>query len=183
MVWNDRSAHLDEKSSVQTQHQDRKKTRIPKQNRGISPVISSTILIAITVTLGLSLWGFVNSQVNVSTESFASATSDYVNKVSERYVIVSMALGYKDSKEVTLWVYNYSERDVRVTNVLFSDSNDPKVDPLVKEVDSVLKSKTLGTVTFNVAGSDFDFKKDGKMYYATVITDGGATKVYYQTDK
>jgi FlaG/FlaF family flagellin (archaellin) len=163
-----------------------------RQRLGISPVISSTILIAITVTLGLSLWSFVNSQVNTSTESFASATTDYVNKVSERYVIVSMALGYQDpslstctnvSKCVTIWVYNYSERDVKVTNVHFSDSKDNQFDVEIK--DTVLKSKTLGTVTVDLSGGTIQpFSGDGKtVYYATIITDGGATKLYYQTDK
>lgn len=163
---------------------------------GVSPVISSTIIIAMTVVLGLSLWSFVTSQVNTSTQSFASATTDYVNYVNERYVITNMAFGYDDpkikgcpddSKCVTIWIYNFSERDVRISRVLFGDSaaNQQEIEQFRTSMENnVLKANTLGSVTADLSGHGIDFAGDGKsVYYATVFTDGGASQVFYQTDK
>ncbi len=50
----------------------------------------------------------------------------------------------------------------------------------------LLKANTLGSVSVDLSdlSDSINFKGDGKMtYYATVTTDGGATQVYYQTDK
>jgi FlaG/FlaF family flagellin (archaellin) len=174
---------------ISRQHRSRRRL-------GVSPVISSTIIIAITVTLGLSLWSFIQSQVNTSTQSFASATSDYVNYVNERYVIVSMAFKYDDpnikgcpddSKCVTVWVYNFSERDVRISRVLFGDSsaNQQEIEQFKTSMENnVLKANTLASVTADLSGHGIDFAGDGNsVYYATIFTDGGASQVYYQTDK
>ncbi len=167
-----------------------------RERLGISPVISSTILIAITVTLGLALWSFVISQANTSTQSFASATTDYVNYVNERYVIVAMALGYDepntdectiDSECVTIWIYNYSERDVRIDKVFFGDSaatQEFQEHFKTRIEGNLLKANALGSVTVDLSGSTIHFTGDGNtVYYATVGTEGGITKVFYQTDK
>ena len=163
---------------------------------GVSPVISTTILLAITITMGLSLWGFVNSASSSSAESFTNEITDYVNYVNERYVIVNLAFGYDnpdvnacsdDSDCVTLWIYNYSERDVRVEKVLFGESSASQQE--VKLANSagedILKANTLGSIVFDISDhpDHINFNHDGSTYYATVVTSGGSTQVYYQTDK
>jgi hypothetical protein len=124
-----------------------------------------------------------------------------VNYVNERYVIVNMAFKYddpnnkgcdNDSRCVTIWIHNFSEKDVRIVGVMFGDSaatqqTVPKFTTATEN--PVLKANTLGSVTADLSdlridGDPIDFIGDGKTtYYATVSTDGGATQEYYQTDK
>jgi len=201
MVWN-------YDLSIKDSTHNRKKSlraRFRKMGRsrsGVSPVISTTIILAITVTLGLSFWSLVSSQANTSAESFTNEVTDYVNYVNERYVIVNMAFGYDDpkvnacttdSKCITLWVYNYSEKDVKMDHVLFGTSSsqvavsDFKValsDGSVIE-NKVLKANELNSITLQAPDvvMHHSFAKDGTMYYSTVFTAEGTTQVYYQADK
>ena len=203
MVWiaakSSRSGAIDKMNNLQ-KNSDKRRRHVS----GVSPVISATILMAITVTMGLSLWSMVASQSNSSSESFANEITDYVNYVNERYTVVNMAFGYDDpkinacntgladSKCATVWVYNFSEKDVKVVDVLFGKSSvDQRQVSGFKMLDNnMLKANSLGNITLPIDSSVISdsyfssgFPHDGKTYYVTVVTEGGSSQAYYQTDK
>jgi hypothetical protein len=176
-----------------------------KQARGLSPVISTTILLAVSVTLGLALWSMVASNTNTAGESFTNEVTDYVNYVNERYVIVNMAfeydepktnactfaVGVTDSNCVTIWIFNFSEKDVKVDEVFFGKSSASQKQVSFKigtSDENVLKANTLSNMTLIYTGeidgviANDPFKQDGTIYYAKVLTEGGASQVYYQSD-
>lgn len=170
--------------------------------RGVSPVISTTILLGISVTLGLALWSMVTSNTNSAGEAFTSEVTDYVNYVNERYVIVNMALEYdepatnacnvvvSDRNCATIWIFNYSEKDVKVDSILFGTSivQEEVSFKIGASGDNILRANSLNNMTLvytPLVGGVIDndpFKQDGTIYYAKVLTEGGASQVYYQTD-
>jgi len=203
MVWIRRISFNDVIASDKRFLKGSNLTSIRRSRAGVSPVISTTIILAITVALGLSLWSSVASQANTSAESFTSAVTDYVNYVNERYVPVNMVLGHddpkinacsNDSKCVILWIYNYSEKGVKIDQVRFGTSASDQT--TVSDFDirlpdgtisdnKILQLNKLGSVTMQLSDDvmSHPFTHDGQMYYITVISSEGTSQVYYQADK
>jgi hypothetical protein len=160
------------------------------QRRGISSVISATILMGVAVTLGLVLWSNVNAQVATSTQSMTAAATDYVNYVNDRFAIINAAFGHDanglcspDKKCVTIWVYNFGERPLSIDSVFFGKSGQPVLlaeYALPAGVDSI-PANTAAPITISYEPNIFNH--DGTSYDFKVITSGGASHNYYQTDE
>ena len=168
-----------------------------RRRHGVSPVIASVIILAITVALGLSLWSFVNGQVSTSTESFANEVTDYINYVNDRFVLVNMAFNYDASKTINIcsnspnpcasvWIYNNGNVPVKVNAVFFGSSSSSLtlVDPWVGSGSSVsnnlqIAPKTMGVLSFDstpIIGSTFASKQT---YYVKVVSVTGAFQSSY----
>lgn len=165
--------------------------RAGHKRRGISSVISTTILMGIAVTLGLVLWTNVNSQVATSTQSMAAATTDYVNYVNDRFTVINAAFAHdanglcpSDNKCVTIWVYNYGERPLQIDSMYLAKSGDPM------DLSNFKMPSGTDSIPVNTAAAisiKYDtgsvFSHDGSAYDFKVITSGGASHNYYQTDE
>jgi flagellin-like protein len=80
-----------------------------RRRRGVSPVIATTIILAITITLGLALWGFANSGAASSVIKYSEAIEDYGQIVRDhRFVIVNMGFESDPSTgdNIAFWIYN-----------------------------------------------------------------------------
>ncbi|MEM2919352.1 MAG: hypothetical protein QW572_06475 [Candidatus Nitrosocaldus sp.] len=107
-----------------------------RQRYGISPVIATTIILGITVTLGIALWAFANSSVGTSATTYANTITDYINYLRERFVIFNMAFKYDaienasapsacsdNAKCVSIWLYNNGQVPLNVKTIILSNSN------------------------------------------------------------
>jgi flagellin-like protein len=77
-----------------------------RQRSGISPVIASTVLIGITVVLGLALWSFANSGVGTATKEYADTVTDYGKFASDKFVVANMDFNNPLSNRISVWIYN-----------------------------------------------------------------------------
>src|SRR2546423_793444 len=77
-----------------------------RSRSGVSPVIATTIILAITIALGLALWSFANSGVGAATFAYANVITQYGDFVSDKFVITNVAFNYPANDQVTFWVYN-----------------------------------------------------------------------------
>lgn len=162
-----------------------------KYHRAVSPVVSSVIILAITVTLGLALWSNVNSNVSTSTESFTNEVTDYVNYINDRYVIVNLAFGYDaptsnickagvpDTKCVTVWVYNYAERPLNITNIVFGKTNGSVSS--FSPTNNIIASNSLGNMTIQY-GNSVAFLHNGTSYDITLTSSNGVSQSFFQKD-
>jgi hypothetical protein len=88
-----------------------------RKRAGISPVIATTIILAITITLGLALWSFANSGVGAATSQYSEAVTDYGEVVrTHRFVIANMDFNNPDDGKVSFWVYNNGKVDLTLSN-------------------------------------------------------------------
>jgi hypothetical protein len=107
-----------------------------RSKEGVSPVIATTIILGITVTLGIALWSFANSSAGTSAATYASTVTDYINYLRERFVIVNMAFKYDaidnsgsssictdNSKCVSVWIYNNGQVSLNVRSIILTDKN------------------------------------------------------------
>jgi flagellin-like protein len=89
---------------------------------GVSPVIASTILIGITVVLGLALWSFANSGVGTATKEYAEGVSEYGRFTSDKFVIANMDFDNPDanpSVNVSFWIFNSGRTSTTINDVVF----------------------------------------------------------------
>jgi flagellin-like protein len=176
-----------------------------KSRRGISPVIATTIILAITIVLGLALWGFANSGVGTATQKYSEAVTNYGEFAGDRFVIANIDFDNpSDSpKRVAFWIFNSGKTTTTVSNILVICGvsgpicgqpaqpddlcqDDPSTsDPLDclmttdadgNEIrDLTIPSKQLSKFSFALPVSGIE---SGKTYELTVISETGASQTY-----
>lgn len=158
-----------------------------RQRKAVSPVIATTIILAITITLGLALWGFANSGVGAATTQYSEAITEYGEVVrNHRFVIANMDFNNPSSDNLAFWVYNNGKLDATISSDhiiltckdctgsgptpsgLTQDSPDDAGSPLT------FAPKTLKKFYFD-AGATL---QAGKTYELTVVSDDGLTQTF-----
>lgn len=92
---------------------------LKKQRRGLSPVISQIILAATVLTIGGGVWYFALSYCTVTADSYINETLELMNTAIERFT-VERATNNTAATNLTIWVNNYGEVDIKVD--VYADS-------------------------------------------------------------
>src|SRR5262245_35853317 len=105
-------------------------------------------MIAITVTMGLGLYGFANSQTNTATKSFATEATDYINYKADRFVIAGLDFKTNDdSNQFTAYVFNSGERTTEISTAVLTDGTTSAVSTFCP-TDGAVQPKSLQAVVF-----------------------------------
>ena len=151
---------------------------------GVSPVIATTILLGITVTLGLALWSFANAGVGTATQQYAESVTDYGNFASDRFVIANIDFDNPSTGDVAFWIYNSGKFPTEINNVVLTCRDcsavvsDPttltQVDPYDPDPENQLKmdTKTLKKFWFHTNIEALS------TYELTVVSETGASQSY-----
>lgn len=166
---------------------------------GISPVIATTILLGITVALGLALWSFANAGVSTATQQYAETVTDYGKFASDRFVVPSVAYDYADgaasANDISVYVYNSGRFETQISNVIVTcrdcspafgvvtlgvDDMNPNGTPQAGEsVDGTIPSKGLRHIDFDASALGANFVA-GFTYQIQVVGETGAYQTIYQ---
>jgi hypothetical protein len=98
------------------------KQRRTRHRRGLSPVISSVILAAAVLTIGISVWTFATGSSGVIQESYCDEVIASAEKVQERFCIENVGLD-QASNTLTVWVLNYGPVDLTIDAVRVTGSS------------------------------------------------------------
>lgn len=167
---------------------------------GVSPVIATTIIMAITVTLGLTLYSFVNSQTNTATQSFAEEVTDYLNYRNDRFVVTDLSFKTNgcgaslNSFCITAHVFNNGDKPVTISQISFGKDSASNMSPycIVVGTSGPINSHTMASVSFyGPAGNDNSnctgFPNGGltalnqpAVYYAKIVADSGSYQSYFE---
>ncbi len=92
----------------------------PKKRAAVSEVLGSLIMVAITLTAGAAVFGFVNGQTGSSANAVGVNAARNINFLNEKEVVIYAAIsGASPSTSANIWVYNYgSLNPMTITNVL-----------------------------------------------------------------
>lgn len=169
--------------------------RLSRSRSGVSPVIATTIILAITIALGLSLWSFANAGVSKATNDYANAITDYGRYTNDRFVIANLAFDHDGSGPasgaIAIWIFNSGLADTRIESIILDckecaipvhktinkgdlHDTDPSDDFSVPP--TTIQPKQLKTLWF---ASGISFESD-KKYDFQVLSDTGAYQTYYQ---
>lgn len=153
---------------------------------GVSPVIATTILLGITVTLGLALWSFANAGVGTATQQYAETVTDYGNFASDRFVIANIDFDNPSTGDVAFWIYNSGRFPTTINNVVLtcrdcSAAFDPDPTALTQVAPLYDASNPLAMDKKTLKKFSFDSQTNIealKTYDLTVVSETGASQSY-----
>ena len=151
---------------------------------GVSPVIATTILIGITVVLGLALWSFANSGVGTATQEYAESVTEYGRFTSDKFTIANMGFDNPADDDIAFWIFNSGKTPTTINNVVLVDRANCETwnqGPVTSEPPGSLSvnSKELKKFYFN-SGGDLDTPAcvGQQTFELTVVSDTGASQTY-----
>ena len=158
--------------------------KLPKSRSGVSPVIATTIILAITITLGLSLWSFANSGVGAATATYSNVVAEYGKFTNDNFIITSVAFNNPSNQHVAIWVYNSGDFATNISNIAitckdctnFNTVSESDVDFDVTS-ENPIPSKQLGKLSVSTDGQTLE---SGRTYVVQVISTTGAMQEFFQ---
>ena len=91
-----------------------------EKRRGYSDVISSLILTAVVITVGLSVWGYAASASSVMSTDYFEEVMVSVQNIQERFYVEGIGLDIISSPSIQIWVTNYGNVQVNITRIMIS---------------------------------------------------------------
>lgn len=95
--------------------------------RGVSEIISSMMILALAVILGVVVYTYALGVFTTTTSSFSSIVSGEVSRLSERFVVDDVWV--MGNGTVVLSVYNYGDVGVSIAHVYVNDTLVTSTDP------------------------------------------------------
>jgi len=129
-----------------------------RSKRGISEAVSTIVLIAVSVVIGLVAWAWAQG-------SAVSSENNYNNVVFEKFSIA--ASKFPSSTSVQLWIYDSGSTNATITALLLNSSQIAGFTPITI-TPGTLKPTAVLTIPATHTGSLQTFKAIGK--YGTVYT-------------
>jgi hypothetical protein len=155
---------------------------LSKSCSGVSPVIATTIILAITITLGLSLWSFANSGVGAATATYANVVTEYGQFTNDSFVITSVAFNNPSNQHVAVWIYNSGGFTTNINNIAITCKDCTNFNIVTKsdvEIDgsNEILSKDLEKLSVSTDGQTLE---PGRTYVIQVISTTGAMQEFFQ---
>lgn len=116
---------------------------------GVSELVATLLTIAITIIAGAAVFGYANSQANVTERQYGTAVGNSVQSLEERFTVVQM--NYTSSK-VTIWLYNMGSINFSPVQVLLY--NNGRSLYLLYNATKVISYQPTGCATVSPPGSD-----------------------------
>jgi flagellin-like protein len=89
-----------------------------KKRRGLSDLVATVLLVAITLISGAALFGYVNGQAAGSENQLGAANEANVNFLKERFVIVDVNFSQSNpSTSISIWIYNNGVVTLNITQI------------------------------------------------------------------
>jgi flagellin-like protein len=85
--------------------------------RGLSPVISSVILCAAVITVGIGVWSIAHSVTTLTRDRYYREVAEAVEKIKERFCIENMNFT-RAQNMLTVWVFNYGDIDITISQIV-----------------------------------------------------------------
>ncbi len=94
-----------------------------RRRRGISDLMATVLLIAMTLIAGAAVFGYVNGQAASNESKLGAANAANVNFLNERFVVVDLAIS-AGGNSAFVWIYNNGNLDLNLQQlVLYQASN------------------------------------------------------------
>jgi hypothetical protein len=165
--------------------------KMNRRRSGVSPVISTTIILAITITLGLGLWSFANSGVSSATQTFSDSVTQYGKFTSDKFVIANMDFNNPSANRIAFWIFNSGKTQTTISSIALTCRS--PCSPPVIQTGTLCQLDAANNCKLNPDGS-FDMKVDSKQlakfgltlttvenamtYYLKLISDTGASQTF-----
>ncbi len=89
---------------------------------GLSELIATMMVVAITIASGFAVFSYVNSQAGVSAQQYGNTVTNSISSLGEQFVIVD-ANFTSSGNNVTIWIYNNGQINLQPIQVLIYNSS------------------------------------------------------------
>ncbi len=90
------------------------------RRRGMSSVLTTVLMCAVVISIGVSVWGFAGSAATVMRTDYFDEVMESVYKIKERFRIENIAVNMTAAPSIQVWVLNYGETEVNITRIKVS---------------------------------------------------------------
>ena len=90
------------------------------RRRGMSSVLTTVLMCAVVISIGVSVWGFAGSAATVMRTDYFDEVMESVYKIKERFRIENIAVNMTAAPSVQVWIFNYGEYEVNITMIKIS---------------------------------------------------------------
>ena len=87
-----------------------------RMRKGLSSVLTSILMVAVVISIGISVWGLTHSAATVMRSDYYDDVMESVYKIKERFRIENIGVNITSANSLNIWVFNYGECDVNITN-------------------------------------------------------------------
>jgi len=91
-----------------------------ERRRGMTSVLTTILMCAVVISIGVSVWGFASSAATVMRSDYFDEVMESVYKIKERFRIENIAVNMTAAPSVQVWVLNYGETEVNITTIKIS---------------------------------------------------------------
>ena len=85
--------------------------------KGLSSVLTSIIMVAVVLSIGISVWGVAHSAATVMRSDYYDDVMESVYKIKERFAIENIGINISSAPSIDIWVVNYGSCDVNITKI------------------------------------------------------------------
>ena len=90
------------------------------RRRGMSSVLTTVLMCAVVISIGVSVWGFAGSAATLMRTDYFDEVMDSVYKIKERFRIENIAVNISAAPSIQVWVLNYGDYEVNITRIKVS---------------------------------------------------------------
>lgn len=90
------------------------------RRRGMSSVLTTIMMVAVVISIGMSIWGFAGSAATVMRTDYFDEVMKSVYKIKERFRIENIGVNISVAGSIEVWVLNYGETEVNITRIKVS---------------------------------------------------------------
>jgi flagellin-like protein len=91
-----------------------------RMRNGLSSVLTSIIMVAVVLSIGISVWGVTHSAATVMRSDYYDDVMESVYKIKERFRIENVGVNMTAAPSIQVWVLNYGETEVNITRIKVS---------------------------------------------------------------
>ena len=130
-----------------------------RASRGFSSVLTSILMCAVVLSIGISVWGFTHGAATVMRSDYYDEVMESVYKIKERFAIENIGINISATPSIDIWVLNYGTSDINITKIkitggsnstyYYPPDNDDEVTPngvIISAGDFVLFNTTQSEV-------------------------------------
>jgi len=88
--------------------------------RGVSSVLTTVLMTAVVLSIGIGVWQFTNSAATVMRMDYFEDVMESVDNIKERFAIENVAVNITQAPSLQVWVINYGEFEVNITKIKIS---------------------------------------------------------------
>jgi hypothetical protein len=133
------------------------------RRRGMSSVLTTVLMCAVVISIGVSIWGFAGSAATVMRSDYFDEVMESVHKIKERFRIENLGVNITSANSLEVWVYNYGAYEVNITLIKISGGgNESYWHPPDNDTDIVPNGVVLSPDEFhrfNIPQGAVEFRK------------------------